>query len=160
LTERPHSAEAAGEPGSRTSPGGLSPLEALVDLALLGFGLYVASSLRAYEVGSPLVVAVALGCVASSWLVCWLGLRMLDVPRNVASAASLRAQLAWNVLLLGQFPYIGYMMAPFELLIAATLMRRRAGLGSWWQPVLIALCARSISLLLVEVLRQNIGSWR
>jgi len=128
----------------------LTPLEAVVVGTLITAGLVVSAVMRPYD-SSTLTMAIALTAVSvvASFGVLWVSLRALGVPAGRRTAGAVWAAVVWNSVLLSQIPYVGFLLLPIEIAIAAAILRYRAHVERLWPSLSVSTIARIAALVVV-----------
>lgn len=137
----------AGDPSSRAS---LSSREGGSAAALIVVGLAVAAAMHAHDSYSwKMAVALQVWGAAVSFGALAVGLGLAGVSRGHRAAPALLGLLPWNVLLLSQLAYVGFLAIPLEVLATALILGARAPLPGRWRAFAVAGCARVAALLLI-----------
>jgi hypothetical protein len=128
----------------------LTRLEAVIAVVLIGAGLIISASVRPYD-SSTKAMAIALTAVSlvAGFGLLWAGLTTVGVVTGRRTAGALWATVAWNTLLLSQIAYVGFLLLPVEIAIAAFILHRRARVGRVWASLSVSTIARIATLLVV-----------
>jgi hypothetical protein len=99
---------------------GLSVRECIAGAALLALALVFSALVEIYDSRSAAVrVALTALSIGMSYSVFWLALAALRVPPVHRTRSAFWSLVPWNIVLLSQLPYIGYMLIPFEMIMSA-----------------------------------------
>jgi hypothetical protein len=119
---------------------GMRGRDVAIVLGALSVGLLWSYLIKVYDVRIPSIrVALTAISVALSFVLFWAGLAVMGLPRGARATPALWALLAWNGVLLGQMPYVGYLLMPVEVLLSVWLLRRQVALSLLSAFVLVVL---------------------
>ncbi len=127
--------------------------ERCVLVAMLTIGLVLAAAVEIYDSKSvALRVGLALSSIAVSFAALRAILKLLGVREERVTPATLWGLLGWSVIPLSQISYVGHLLIPIEVLVAAILISFR-GVTSMSRALLAASVARALALAATLALR-------
>jgi hypothetical protein len=125
-----HEAVAGAAREGPAMPRGMRGRDVAIVVGVLSVGLLWSYMTKVYDVRMPSIrVALTALSIALSFVLFWAGLAVLGVPRGARATPALWALLGWNGVLLGQMPYLGYLLMPVEVLLSVWLLRRQVALS-------------------------------